>query len=304
MNVVTRRCWAGAAALLLDRVLREPPNAIHPVAMFGRSMTAIEHSLWSDDRQSGAAYTAVGVFIGAMSGRLVRSTAFATFVAVAGRELRRIGRDVGEVTVADNLGVARARLPALVGRDPTNLDASAISAAVIESMAENTVDAVVAPVFWGVVAGAPGAGAYRAVNTMDAMVGHRSDRYLRFGWASARLDDVANYLPARLFAVLVGLVHPGNRGAIRQSIAETAAAHPSPNAGVAEAALAGALGVQLGGPLYYGDRLEIRPVLGHGRRPQATDINSAIKIVDDSERLLAAGLVAIGLLAWMKDRYL
>src|SRR5690606_15478706 len=142
----------------------------------------------------------------------------------------------------------REALPALVGRDPTHLDASEISAAVIESLAENTVDAVIAPAFWGLIAGAPGAWSYRAVNTMDAMVGHRSDRYLRFGWSSARLDDLANLVPARLTAALVMLCRPRQTRAVTTAVRRDGRKHPSPNAGVAEAAFAAALGVQLGGP--------------------------------------------------------
>ena len=158
-------------------------------------------------------------------------------------------------------------LPSLVGRDPSELDASGIAAAVIESLAENSVDAVIAPAFWAAVAGAPGAAAYRAVNTMDAMVGRRDDRYGNFGWAAARLDDVANYVPARIFAGLVVVLCPHRAGEIIAAVRRDAPAHPSPNAGVAEAALAAALGRRLGGPLRYGDTEENRPLLGDGPRP-------------------------------------
>ena len=114
------------------------------------------------------------------------------------------------------------------------LDASAVSAAVIESVAENSVDAVIAPVFWAVVAGPTGAAAYRAINTMDAMVGHRNDRYSNFGWAAARLDDAANYVPARIFAALVAAQTPAQATKILATVRRDAPAHPSPNAGVAE----------------------------------------------------------------------
>src|SRR5205085_956363 len=127
-----------------------------------------------------------------------------------------------------------------------------------------------------IAAGAPGALGYRAVNTMDAMVGHRSTRYARFGWASARLDDAANFVPARATAMLVVLVRPGAATAIRAAVRNDARAHPPPNAGVAEAAFAAALGVQLGGPLRYGTRTERRPLLGRGPRPEPADIERAI----------------------------
>ncbi len=198
---------------------------------------------------------------------------------------------------------ARVLVPALVGRDPSALDASGLAAAVIESLAENTVDAVVAPALWAVAAGAPGALAYRAVNTMDAMVGHRSARYVRFGWASARLDDVANFLPARATALLVMLVRPGTVAAIREAVQTDARAHPSPNAGVAEAAFAAALGVQLGGPLRYGTRTECRPLLGRGPRPQPADIDRAIVLASQVELALVALLLGLGIArrAWKRS---
>ncbi len=166
-----------------------------------------------------------------------------------------------------------------------------MAAAVIESLAENSVDAVIAPAFWAVVAGAPGAAAYRAVNTMDAMVGHRNDRYRKFGWAAARLDDIANDLPARIFATLVAAVAPDRARAIRTAVRRDAAAHPSPNAGVAEAAVAGALGRELGGPLRYGATVENRPRLGTGPRPTPADIPHAIAIAAKVETIVVALLI-------------
>ena len=154
-----------------------------------------------------------------------------------------------------------------MGRDPSLLDESGIAAAVIESVAEKSVDAVIAPAFWAAIAGAPGAAAYRAINTMDAMVGRRNERYERFGWAAARLDDVANYVPARIFAGLAVGLRPSQAKDIVTAVRRDAPAHPSPNAGVAEAAVAAALGRQLGGPLRYGTVREDRPPLR--RRPPA-----------------------------------
>jgi adenosylcobinamide-phosphate synthase len=153
----------------------------------------------------------------------------------------------------------------------------------------------VAPALWGAAFGAPGAAGYRAVNTMDAMVGHRSPRYERFGWASARADDVAAYLPARLTAVLVCLAVPARAAATVATVRRDAAAHPSPNAGVAEAAFAGALGIQLGGTLRYGDRTERRPLLGAGPRPGAGDIGRAVGLAGRVELVLVAALGAAAL---------
>ncbi len=136
-----------------------------------------------------------GLSLGVGVGALVRSTAVATSSAVAGRALAETAAEVGRSLDANDIGRARQLLPSLVGRDPTGLDAGEIARAVVESVAENTVDAVVAPAFWGAVAGAPGALGYRAVNTLDSMVGHRSPRYANYGWASARLDDAVGLGP-------------------------------------------------------------------------------------------------------------
>jgi len=295
MIPIAERCGATAAGLLLDRLGGEPPAGVHPVARFGNAMERLEQRLWGDSRARGVGYAAAGVALGALGGRRVRSTSAVVALVVAGRELRLVARRVGDLLAAGDIDRARAELPALVGRDPSELDAAGVAAAVIESVAENTVDAVVAPAFWAVVAGAPGAAAYRAINTMDAMVGRRNERYRNFGWASARLDDIANFIPARIFAALVAAVAPAQRGAVRIAARHGARAHPSPNAGVAEAAVAGALGRELGGPLRYGPILENRPPLGTGPRPTAADVPRAVDIVDRVERVL---LAALGL-AWL-----
>ncbi|MEM8924392.1 MAG: adenosylcobinamide-phosphate synthase CbiB [Actinomycetota bacterium] len=282
---------AVAAALVLDRLFGEPPAAAHPVVWFGNAMEAVERRLWADDRGRGVLHTAIGVGLGVTAGALVRSPTIALTVAIAGRELERAAQRVVDALRSGDLDRARAEVPALVGRDPSELDESGLAAAVIESLAENSVDAVVAPAFWTVILGAPGAAGYRAVNTMDAMVGHRSPRYERYGWASARLDDIANWIPARLFALLVASARPDRGRAIRRAVAEDAPAHPSPNAGVAEAAVAAALGVELGGPLRYGDRQERRPALGTGPRPDVDDIGATIAVLRRTQLIMAVGAV-------------
>jgi adenosylcobinamide-phosphate synthase len=164
---------------------------------------------------------------------------------------------------------------------------------VIESVAENTCDAAVAPLLWGAVAGIPGLAAYRAVNTLDAMVGHRSPRYLRFGWACARLDDAANWVPARVTAALAVACAKGGRFAAMRTVLRDGAKHPSPNAGRCEAAFAGALGVRLGGTNVYGDVAEARPGLGEGgRAPEPDDIYRAIRL-SRAVTLAAAGLAVL-----------
>jgi adenosylcobinamide-phosphate synthase len=198
-----------------------------------------------------------------------------------------------------DLDQARLRLRALVGRNTDGLDAAGIARAVIESVAENTSDAVIGPALWGVMAGAPGTLAYRAVNTMDAMVGHHNTRYERFGWASARLDDAANWVPARLTALLVALARPRRAGAVWRAVRRDAPSHPSPNAGVVEAAFAASLGLRLGGVVAYGDRIEHRPTLGPGRTPEPGDIAAAVGLAAEVERQLAAVLLVTALTSFI-----
>jgi adenosylcobinamide-phosphate synthase len=289
--------WPAAAALglLLDRALGEPPAPLHPVGWFGRAMTLAERADYRDSRAAGALHAGLGVLLGAGAGACLRSAALTTWLAAAGRCLGESALTVACALDRGDLEAARAALPALVGRDPTGLDENEIARAVVESVAENTVDALVAPAFWAAVCGAPGALGYRAVNTLDAMVGHRSTRYLAYGWASARLDDVANYLPARLTAALVVGVRPGRAAAVWRAVRSQAPAHPSPNAGVAEAAFAAALGVRLGGRNRYGDRVEHRPWLGQGRPAARADIRPAVQLSDDVSWLLTVILATAGL---------
>jgi adenosylcobinamide-phosphate synthase len=174
------------------------------------------------------------------------------------------------------------------------MDDKEVARAAVESVAENTVDAIVAPALWAAAAGPGGALGYRAVNTADAMVGHRSDRYERYGWASARLDDAAGWAPARVTAALVAAVRPRSAAAVWSAVQRDAPAHPSPNAGVAEAAFAAALAVRLGGTNVYDHGVEVRAPLGDGPPPEAADVGRAVRLSSDVAWALAAGLVLIG----------
>ncbi len=215
---------AVAVGITADWLLGEPPASWHPVAAFGRAMEGLEARWYSDSRRRGVAYAAAGVGGAALAGSLLdraaglpipaaarrrAGLALATYLSVAGRALAEAAGAVDAALAAGDLDAARARLPALVGRDPTGLDEAEIVRAVVESVAENTVDAVVAAALWAACGGAAAVLAYRAINTLDAMVGHRSPRYARFGWAAARADDVAGWVPARLTAALVAVVRPG-----------------------------------------------------------------------------------------------
>ena len=285
------RALGAALGVAADRLVGEPPAAVHPVVAFGRLMRGVERGLYGDSRGRGVAHTLVGVTVGAGAGGLVGSTAAATCLSVGGRALGKAASAVGDAVDAGDLVQARALLPSLVGRNPDGLDEKEIVRAVVESVAENTVDAVVAPALWAALAGAPGALGYRAVNTLDAMVGHRSHRYRRYGWASARLDDAAGWVPARVTAALVAAVRPRAAREVWTAVRRQAPAHPSPNAGVAEAAFAAALGLRLGGQNRYGDRVELRPPLGTGRPPERGDIARAVALSRDVTVALCALLV-------------
>lgn len=293
--MVSARHARGAAwGLLLDLALGDPPDRAHPVAWFGSAMTAWERLAYGDSRRAGLAYAAVGTGLGLAAGRVLPSTAVASGIAVAGRGLRAAAGSIADELQRGDLDCARERLPSLVGRDPSDLDAGEIVRAVVESVAENTVDAVVAPALWAAAAGAPGVLAHRAVNTMDAMVGYRNDRYGRYGWAAARLDDAAAWLPARATALLVAAVRPAATTSILRAVRDQAPAHPSPNSGVAEAAFAAALGVRLGGVNRYGERVEERPHLGAGAPPGCSDISRACSLSRDVTVALCLALAALG----------
>lgn len=276
--------------LSADHVLGDPGH-LHPVAGFGAAADVLEQRLWADSRPRGAVYAGLAVLpvvgLGMVGQRSttgsvrVLAVASATFTVVGARSLRRAAAQIDDALLDGDLDRARELLPWLCGRDPSGLDADDLARAVVESLAENTSDAVVAPLLWGAMFGIPGLLGYRAVNTLDAMVGHRSPRYARFGWAAARVDDLANLVPARVTALLVVAVSRvlrlDARGAWR-TWRRDGAAHPSPNAGQCEAAFAGALGVALGGPVVYGGAAQVRPVLGAGRAVTAADIAAARRL--------------------------
>ena len=237
-----RRSLAAAGGLVLDRLLGEPPvpDRAHPVALFGSGVAALERRLYADRRAPGAVLAAAAVAGAGAAGAVLRSPVAAAWLAASGRALHDAALRVAAALETGDLDAARAALPWLVGRDPTGLDATAIARAAIESVAENTTDAVVAPALWATAAGATGTFAHRAADTVDSMVGYRDERYRRFGAAAARLDDVLAFVPARVTAALVVLCRPGRAPAVRRAVAVDAPAHPSPNAGVAEAAFAAA----------------------------------------------------------------
>ncbi|MBT8225936.1 MAG: cobalamin biosynthesis protein, partial [Dactylosporangium sp.] len=273
---------AGAA---LDAAFGDP-RRLHPVAGFGQAAAAIERRLHSDSRAAGARFAAVAVgapVAMAVAAELVvrrrpalraALVAVTTWTVLGGASLRGEAATMAGALAGGDLAAGRARLPHLCGRDPVQLNEKGLTRATVESVAENTSDAVVAPLLWGAVAGLPGLVGYRAVNTLDAMVGCRSPRYARFGTPCARLDDIANLAPSRLTAALTIAVAPIVGGSSRRAFGawrRDRARHPSPNAGQCESAAAGALDVRLGGTNVYAGRVEHRPQLGDGPPPAVGD---------------------------------
>lgn len=283
------------------------PRRWHPVAGFGRIARALEARIYADTRSAGALYTAALVGAATLVGvALDRATrrqrvphtlvvATATWTVLGGRSLAREARLVHAHLERADLPAAREQVTHLAGRDPSQLGRQEIARATIESVAENTSDAVVAPLLWGAWAGPAGLLCYRAANTLDAMVGHRTPRYLSFGWAAARLDDLLNLAPARVSALLVVAGAPLAGGVCASALTawrRDAHKHPSPNAGPVEAAFAGALGITLGGVNVYADVLEDRGTLGGGREAAPADIDRAVRLA----QVVGVGAISLGAL--------
>ncbi len=300
-----------AAGYVADRALGDPRRG-HPVALFGRAAARLERFTYGDDRLAGVCHTAG--LLGALAaaglageraaarrgpGWVVGLTAATTFVALGGTSLARTGEHMAMLLTRNDIDAARRLLPSLCGRDPAALDADGLTRAAVESVAENTSDAQVAPLLWAAVGGVPALLVYRGANTLDAMIGHRCPRYQRFGRAAARFDDLLNFVAARVTGALVVLCAPtvgGSPLAAARAWRRDASRHPSPNAGVVEASFAGALGVRLGGPTQYARQLEIRPSLGDGPAPRVTDLSRAVRLsraVQLAGAVLATAVVSV-----------
>lgn len=281
-----RRAAGLVAGFALDARFGDPRRG-HPVAGFGRAAAACERRAYADSRARGAATWTALVVPTVLAGAAVErrapllGTAAATYVALGGHSLIREGLAMKDHLDDGDLPAARERLTHLCSRNPEHLDTGELARATVESLAENTSDAVVAPLLWGAVAGVPGIVGYRAVNTLDAMVGYRSPRYLRYGWFAAKADDVANYVPARITAALTCALAPLVGGDPLDGLLawdKDAPKHPSPNAGPVEATAAAVLRVRLGGQSTYDGQVEDRGTLGTGRPPRPRDIRRAARL--------------------------
>ena len=291
--------------LLLDRLLGEPPHH-HPLVGFGRYASAIERLF----RRLGAnrgigllAWSAAILPWVALAGSLREGNIWLgllldvglLYFAIGSRSLAEHARAVAAPLIAGDLPGARQRLSWIVSRDTSQLDESGVAKATVESVLENGNDAIFGALFWFALLGGPGALMFRLANTLDAMWGYRNERYLRFGWAAARIDDVLNYIPARLTALSYALL--GNTADALRCWRTQAPAWDSPNAGPVMAAGAGTLGVSLGGPAIYHGQLEDRPRLGTGDAARATDIDKAVALVHNSIWLWLLAVAGVSVFA-------
>ena len=280
--------WIGALIRLLDRrfnrvtdsdLVRRLAGMLAAVAVIGvvAGLAALVQAILPGGWLG-------AVMLGVLAWPLVAVRSMYDHVAAVARPL-----------AAGDLAAARVAVSMIVGRDPSVLDSAGVARAALESLAENTSDGIVAPLFWGALFGLPGIAGYKAINTLDSMIGHRTARHECFGWASARIDDLVNLIPARLTGVLFTLVS-GRPGVALRCMAADAGKHRSPNAGWPEAAMAGALGVRMSGPRIYGDRIAQEPWLnGAAADPGAVDIQRGLRLYQRAMGLLAAtlGLVAV-----------
>ncbi|MFN3602154.1 MAG: cobalamin biosynthesis protein [Dietzia sp.] len=315
MDSYRLRALGTALGFAADAVFADP-SRWHPVAGFGVCASALEGALHPDTdvpsgtgtRVRGAAFTVVlvgGAAAAAGAAEVltarrpalrVAATALVVWSCLGGTSLLRVAERHAVLLERGDVPASRDLLPWLCGRDPSALDAGDLARAVVESVAENTSDATVATLFWAAVAGPAGAAAHRAANTLDAMVGHRSRRYEHFGWASARLDDVLGWPAARLAGVFTAALAPtvgGRPWDVLTTWQRDAPAHPSPNAGVIEAACAGALGIQLGGRTPYPYGVEMRPRLGRGPAPRPDDVRRAVRLMRSTQIATAVSAVAV-----------
>ncbi len=313
-----------AAALLLDRLVGDPGALPHPVVVIGWVIARLE-SVWNRVSYAPARRRVLGglmaclvVLVAALSAWLVLvllarvspilavlGNVWLVSTTIAWKGLRGAGRQVAEALVRDGIAAARVEVGKVVGRDTDNLSEREVVRATVETLAENTVDGIIAPVLYGLIGLAPLALAYRAVNTLDSMVGYKNERYREFGFFSARLDDVANWLPARLTGglMLVALFLLKMRvGAGFRTLLRDAGKHPSPNGGIPESIVAGGLGVRLGGYNSYHGVTSLRAYMGDETRPLgANDIWHTIRIVDAVSVLafvmMALVMLVLGMLA-------
>ena len=291
------------AGWLLDLALGDPQWLPHPIVWFGKAIAFCEHRLnKGSHRRAKGAVTAVAliaaVFFGIwllrrfipIEARLLLDTLI-VFYCLAGTTLIREVRAVF-IALDRSLDEGRRQVARIVGRDTTELSAQEVRTAALETLAENLSDGVIAPLFWLALLGVPGMLAYKMVNTLDSMIGYKTERYRQFGCWAARIDDIANYLPARLTALLMVLA--AGKPQLATFVWKNGRNHASPNSGYPEAALAGILDCRFGGPHYYFGQLFPKPYIGTNDRPLTTDdMKTAVRINRTAEVLMIILLVVL-----------
>jgi adenosylcobinamide-phosphate synthase len=315
--------WLTFLALMIELIAGYPDRLLraigHPVTWMGRLIGILDHSLNRTAmgplarRLGGVAaalivIAATGTIAIGMAralaalpiGRLAETLLLAIVASslIAQRSLHAHVARVADALERDGIAAARTAVAEIVGRDTAILDAAGVARAAIESLAENFSDGVVAPTFWMLVAGLPGAAIYKAINTADSMIGHRTPRHEAFGWAAARLDDLVNLPAARLAGLLIvaaaGMTNGTSAAAAWRALRRDAPRHRSPNAGYPEAAMAGALALQLAGPRRYGGEMVEDAFMGDGRRDaKAADIRAALALYRRADALLIAAVAAV-----------
>ena len=309
--MLTTAKYLPGLALVLDTLIGDPRTGWHPVVLIGNLIASLEKRLLipaaapAAKRWAGLGLVAavLGIVYGASWLLLVALAALHPLAALVGgalllsfaitpRSLAAAGREIQLLLEACDMEEARSKVGWIVGRDTAALDTGEVTRATIETVAENITDGIISPLFYAALGGPALAFLYRAANTLDSMVGYKNDRYRDFGLVAARTDDVLNYIPARITGFLVVaaafLLGYDGRGAAR-NILRDAAKHPSPNSGIPEAGVAGALGVQLGGLNYYGGIPSLRARMGDPVRPLVPgDIAATIKMMYTVTALFAA----------------
>ena len=303
-------------AYILDLIVGDPHWLPHPVRIIGKVIEYLARVLRKNN-QNQRAEKIKGIFLTVITvglsyyliyfliyiagiispGIKFAFSSFFIFTALSTKNLGEEAFSVYRALKENNLELARERVSRIVGRDTRDLDENGIVRATVETVAENTVDGIISPLFYAVLGGAPLAMAYKAVNTLDSMVGYKNEKYLYFGWFSAKLDDLANYLPARISVLLIPVASLmlRQRGlAALRAIFRDGKKSPSPNAGIPEAGFAGALGIQLGGVNFYQGVEEYRPVLGEKlKRKSSKDILQAIRLSYTVSTLMLLSSLAI-----------
>ena len=300
-------CIALLIGWVLDQLFGDPQRLPHPVVWFGKAIAFCEHRLnKGHHRKLKGAVIAIGLIVGIfiLTSFLISSishfliSAVLIFYCLAGTTLIREVRQVF-LALDRSLEEGRAQVARIVGRDTSDLSAQEVRTAALETLAENLSDGVIAPLFWLAVLGVPGMMAYKMVNTLDSMIGYKTERYKDFGCWAAHIDDVANYIPARLTALLMVLPHAVVSGqwSVFTFVRHYGRMHASPNSGYPEAALAGILNCRFGGPHYYFGELFDKPFIGENDRELTTaDMRKAVRVNRMAEVLAIILVIAVGII--------